>query len=80
MKKEQKNTNMPITEEKLHAYKAEQARRKQLQDFEDELFWADRIPPSPRMFSHPYPKKEYTSWFEVLSTIDYKRFLKIILP
>ncbi len=31
-------------------------------------------------FTDIYPQRESVSWFEILSTINYKRVLKIILP
>lgn len=44
------NHEIMITEEKIHAYKANEARRLQIITFEEELQWADREPPTPRIY------------------------------
>lgn len=53
-----------INEQKIHAHKANAARRAQLIAFEEELQWADRTYPSPRAY-----KKERLTWKQIMQII-----------
>lgn len=64
-----------ITEQRIHAYIANTARREQLIAFEEELQWADRETPSPRAF-----KKERISFKEIVQNIINAVNLKQYLP
>lgn len=74
MHKEIGQRNPVKWEEKLHATKAEQARRNQIDTFNEELQFSDRIPSSPRAF-----KKERITAREVvrqiINTVNPVRFL-----
>lgn len=52
-------------EQSIHAYKANEARRKQLLDFEDSLQWADRELPTPRFYPDTRPR--FSLWKAVIS-------------
>lgn len=53
-----------ISEQKIHAHKANEARKAQLIAFEEEQQWADRTYPSPRTY-----KKEKITLKQIVKTI-----------
>lgn len=63
-----------ITEEKIHAHKANEARRLQILTFEEELQWADRKSPTPRLY--PQTHMSLTVRLQILiSGLNFKQFL-----